>query len=98
MTMPVVPQQTFVFDGVRTDVYRCARGEGLIPHQHSYEHLTVCLQGRCQVRLQDREGVIELNEGDKPLLLPRDRWHEITALTDSTVFANMFTNVQGRDL
>jgi len=92
MTMPVKPCQTFVFDLVRTDIYRVNKGEGLIPHQHNFEHLTLCLAGHCQVRIQDREGLINLCEGDPPILLPRDRWHEVTALKDNTVFVNMFTD------
>ena len=94
MTIPITPLHTFVFEGVRTQVYSAAENEGLIPHQHSYEHLTVCYAGRCRVRIQDHPTVIELSPQDQPLLLPRNRWHEITALEDSTVFANMFSSLQ----
>ena len=85
----ITPKQTVTYDGAILDVYHANAGEGLPQHEHSYSHLTMCHSGRCVVRKEKGERIIDKNS--KPLNLAAGEWHEIEALEDNTVFVNVFS-------
>lgn len=82
------PRYTFQFGKNTHNVYRCATGEGLPRHEHTFAHATVCHAGRIVVR---KEGVQrEFTPESGAVVLKANEWHEIEALEDGTVFENIF--------
>lgn len=79
----------FTAMGVRIDRYVFARGEGLKPHQHDEDHLTVVGAGSILARSGDRE--VERGPLDTPILFRAERTHSIEALEDGTVVLNIFS-------
>lgn len=77
-----------VQDGYRMTVFHADKGYGLPKHQHENSHLTICHSGSCVVRMENKEFVMTKNT--QPVNLPANKWHEIEALEDETVFVNMF--------
>ena len=77
------------YDGARLNVFHANKGEGLPRHEHAYSHLTMCHSGRCVIRKEGIEKVIDKNT--QPINLKAAEWHEIEALEDGTVFVNVFT-------
>lgn len=76
------------YDGARLNIYHANKGEGLPKHNHAYAHLTSCMAGRCAVR---KEGVeVIMDKDTQPINLTAGDWHEIEALEDGTVFVNVF--------
>lgn len=75
--------------GMRIDRYVFARGEGLAPHQHEEDHLTIVASGRIVARSGDRE--VERGALDAPILFRANRTHGIEALEDNTVVLNIFS-------
>ena len=75
--------------GMRIDRYVFARGEGLVPHQHDEDHLTIVASGRIVARSGDRE--VERNALDTPILFRAGRTHSIEAVEDDTVVLNIFS-------
>lgn len=84
----MLPRHSVTYDGVVLNVYHANKGEGLPRHEHQYSHLTMCHTGRCVVRKEKGERVIDKNS--TPLNLLAGEWHEIEALEDGTVFVNVF--------
>jgi len=84
----LVPTHSVTYDGATLNVYHANKGEGLPRHQHIYAHLTMCHAGRCAVRKEGVEKVIDKNT--QPINLREAEWHEIEALEDGTVFVNVF--------
>jgi len=85
---PVLPSCFFQFGKNTHNVYRCATGEGLPRHEHTFAHATVCHAGRIVVR---KEGVQrEFTPESGAVVLKANEWHEIEALEDGTVFENIF--------
>jgi quercetin dioxygenase-like cupin family protein len=78
----------FNFAGAQHKVYHANKGEGLIKHEHEFNHVTICHNGSCLVSLQGRS--YTMNKDSQPLNLPANQWHEIEALEDNTVFVNIF--------
>ncbi len=76
-------------DGYTMRVFHASKGYGLPKHQHDYPHLTVCHSGSCAVRMEHKEFVMTKNS--QPVNLPANKWHEIEALEDGTVFVNLFS-------
>lgn len=74
--------------GLRIDRYVFARGEGLSPHQHNEDHLTIVTSGKILARNQDRE--IERSPNDAPILFRSGREHSIEAIEDETTILNIF--------
>lgn len=83
------PRYSVTYDGAILDVYHANAEEGLPRHEHAYAHLTMCHAGRCIVRKEKGERIIDKNS--KPLNLAANEWHEIEALEDNTVFVNVFS-------
>jgi len=79
----------FNFAGAQHKVYHANKGEGLVKHEHDFNHVTICHSGSCLVSLNGRSHTI--NKDSQPLLLPANQWHEIEALEDNTVFVNIFS-------
>ncbi len=88
MIQPIRPRFSVRQDGTTLHVFHAAAGEGLPQHDHRYSHLTMCHAGRCAVRKEGRELV--MNKDTQPVNLPAGEWHEIEALEDGTVFVNVF--------
>jgi quercetin dioxygenase-like cupin family protein len=84
----ITPKHIFNYDGAVLNVYHANKNEGLVRHEHKYNHATICHSGKCKVSLEGRIYIIDKNH--KPLNLPANEWHEIEALEDETVFVNVF--------
>jgi quercetin dioxygenase-like cupin family protein len=78
---------TFPYKGLTITFYKGNVGEGLRKHQHEDSHLTVISSGKVCIR---KENVYkELVEGDLPINLKENEWHEIEILEDNTTFFNV---------
>jgi quercetin dioxygenase-like cupin family protein len=84
----VAPAHSLTYDGATLNIFHVNKGEGLPAHNHLYAHATMCLAGSCIVRKEGKELV--MTKKTQPVNLVADDWHEIEALEDNTVFANMF--------
>ena len=84
----VTPQHTFTYDGAILNVFHVNKNEGLLKHQHTYSHATICHNGSCVIRMEGKEKIIDKHSG--AFNLPGGEWHEIEALEDNTVFVNVF--------
>jgi quercetin dioxygenase-like cupin family protein len=83
------PQHIFNYNGVISSVYHASKNEGLPKHQHIWSHATICHNGSCIIRMEGKEKVIDKHSG--AFNLPANKWHEIEALEDDTVFVNVFS-------
>ena len=88
MTIAVNPMHQVMYDGASLNVFHANKGEGLLRHEHSYSHLTICHSGSCVIRKEGIEKVID--KYTQPINLKANEWHEIEALEDETVFVNVF--------
>jgi len=88
MTTNIIPAHVFTYAGCNLNVYHANKGEGLVRHEHTFNHATVCQSGSCLVSLEGRS--YTMNKDSQPLDLPANEWHEIEALEDGTVFVNVF--------
>jgi len=84
----IAPCHIFTYDGAQLNVYHANKGEGLPKHSHSYSHATICHSGSCIVRVEGKELIMTKNT--QPVNLLGNKWHEIEALEDETVFVNVF--------
>jgi quercetin dioxygenase-like cupin family protein len=88
MVINITPTHVFSYDGTQLNVYHANKGEGLLKHEHTFSHASMCNSGSCLVSLQGRSYTID--KYSQPLNLPANEWHEIVALEDETVFVNIF--------
>jgi len=88
MVITAIPAHSFTYDGAQLNVYHADKGQGLPRHSHAYSHATMCNAGSCLVSLEGRS--YTMNKDSQPLNLPANKWHEIEALEDGTVFVNVF--------
>lgn len=88
MVQVIAPTHQVTYDGANLNVYHANKGQGLARHEHSYAHLTVCHSGRCIIRKEGIEKIVDKNT--QPINLKAAEWHEIEALEDGTVFVNVF--------
>jgi quercetin dioxygenase-like cupin family protein len=84
----IAPRHQFTYDDAQLNVYHANKGEGLPRHEHMYSHATMCNSGSCVVRVEGKELV--MTKETQPVNLPANKWHEIEALEDNTVFVNVF--------
>jgi len=84
----VPPAHSLTYDGSTLNIFHANKGEGLPAHNHLYAHATMCMAGSCMVRKDGKELV--MTKDTQPINLVAIEWHEIEALEDGTVFANMF--------
>jgi len=84
----IPPTYTFLYDKVRFAVYHANAGEGLLRHEHTFAHLTMCVAGLCAIR---KENVYkEMDKATIPVILKENEWHEVEALVDNSIFINVF--------
>lgn len=88
MTRIINPIHTVTYDGATLCIFHANKGEGLPRHQHEFAHLTMCHAGSCVIRKEGIEKII--TKETTPINLKEVEWHEIEALEDGTVFANVF--------
>lgn len=88
MIQAIPPRFVVTQDGTTLNVYHANVGHGLPRHEHSTSHLTMCHAGKCVIRKEGRELVMDKNT--QPVNLVGGEWHEIEALEDGTVFVNVF--------
>jgi len=84
----VAPAHSLTYDGATLNIFHVDKGQGLPAHNHLYAHATMCMAGSCAVRKEGKE--IVMTKITQPVNLIANDWHEIEALEDGTVFANMF--------
>lgn len=84
----VDPSHTFSIGSCHTHVYHADAGEGIPKHEHSYPHITYCAAGSIRVSKQDKQAILVKNS--TPIMLRAGEWHEIEALSENTVFVNVF--------
>ena len=92
MTISASPTHSFSYAGMEFNTYHVSKGEGKSLHEHTYNHATVCLLGSCVVRVKNKE--IILTKNSQPLNLPANYPHEIEALEDGTIFANIMSEIK----
>jgi quercetin dioxygenase-like cupin family protein len=88
VTIAVGPKHTFTYDGAVLNIFHANVGEGLPRHDHPYAHATFCTSGRCIVRKENKQLIMD--KATTPINLLENEWHEIEALEDGTVFVNVF--------
>ena len=84
----VFPISRFNYNNTNNAIYKAGINQGLPRHEHTFAHVTVCIQGKMIVRKENKELI--LNMHDNPLLLVANEWHEIEALEPDTIFINQF--------
>lgn len=94
MTSPISPVHSFVYEGVRIEIYHADKKQGLPRHQHAYDHASFCMSGKCIVR--HGRGELFVDKNTQPINLLAPNWHEIEAVEDSTVFVNVFAENTAR--
>jgi len=82
------PFHSLNYDGATLNIFHVNKGEGLPAHSHLFAHATMCMAGSCIVRKEGKELI--MTKETQPVNLTANDWHEIEALEDGTVFANMF--------
>jgi quercetin dioxygenase-like cupin family protein len=88
MTVAVGPRHVFTYDGAILNIFHANRGEGLPRHEHNYAHASFCTAGKCVVRKENKQLIMD--KTTTPVNLLENEWHEIEALEDGTVFVNVF--------
>ena len=88
MTVVVGPKHVFTYDGAILNIFHANRGEGLPRHEHNYAHASFCTAGKCVVRKENKQLIMD--KTTTPVNLLENEWHEIEALEDGTVFVNVF--------
>jgi quercetin dioxygenase-like cupin family protein len=84
----ITPRHSFTYDGVQLNVYHANKGEGLVKHEHTFAHATMCNSGSCVIRKEGKQ--VTITKDTQPVNLVANEWHEIEALEDGTVFVNVF--------
>jgi quercetin dioxygenase-like cupin family protein len=88
MTITVDPKHIFTYDGAMLNIYHANVGEGLPRHDHAYAHAIFCAAGRCVIRKENKQVIMD--KTTTPINLLENEWHEIEALEDKTVFITLF--------
>jgi quercetin dioxygenase-like cupin family protein len=83
----VQANKDFSLNGVYMEIYYANKNEGLKKHEHTFPHLTVCIQGSCVIRKEGKQLLV--TKDSTPILLKENEWHEIEALEDDTIFMNV---------
>ncbi len=82
------PKFITTYAGAVLNTFHVNAGEGLPRHDHAYSHATMCFAGSLIVRKEGKE--LTMTKDSAPVNLVAGEWHEIEALEDGTVFANLF--------
>lgn len=86
---PLIPHHRVTYSGAQLNVYHANKGEGLPMHGHEYSHAVLCHSGCCKVSLENGKSLV-MTKDTMPVNLLAGIQHEIEALEDGTVFANVF--------
>ncbi len=89
MTVSIFPAHTFTYDGAQIGVYHANKGQGLPKHEHLYSHAVMCNAGSCVIRVENKEVIMTKNT--QPINLVANKWHEIEAIEEGTVFVTVFS-------
>jgi quercetin dioxygenase-like cupin family protein len=89
VTVRISPRHILTYAGAQLSIFHANKGEGLPRHEHKYNHATICHSGSCVIRVEDKELV--MTKETQPVNLTANKWHEIEALEDGTVFVNVFS-------
>lgn len=88
MVTSVAPKHDLTYGGATIRVYHANKSEGIPFHAHSYSHATICMAGSCKLTQENKSVIV--NKNSTPVNLLAGKWHEIEAMEDGTVFANVF--------
>jgi|SRR5712691_9913386 len=81
------------WDGFVLSLYQMKTGEKIARHKHPFVHTTGVARGSTKVTLFGDRGELhsslEMRPGDKDFAFPSDVQHEIEALEDDTIVANI---------
>lgn len=88
MVISVSPKHDITYGGSTVRVYHANKGEGIPTHAHEYSHATICMTGSCKLTQENKSIIVDKNS--TPVNLLAGKWHEIEAVEDGTVFANVF--------
>ena len=88
MIVHVIPKHSFTYDSTTCAIFHANKGEGLLAHEHVYNHGTICLNGSIAIRKDGKEIIATKEDGAFDLIAGSP--HEIEALEDNTVFMNIF--------
>ena len=83
----LIPNHSYNFGNTLIQIYHANPGEGLIKHEHTFKHATICLTGKIVVRKENKEVILDKNS--RAVMLKENEWHEIEALEEGTVFQNV---------
>lgn len=87
--MSLVPGQPFTFNGVVCQPYLCERvGDELPLHGHTFNHLTLCLEGVIECFTADGTA-LQITPNDPPVEYVAGRRHGIRGLSDGARFLNI---------
>lgn len=90
---PLNPLLSFDYLTARCQIYAGSVGAGLLKHEHTFSHISVCVQGSIKITKEKGSKVLVANNA--PTLLVANEWHEIEVLEPDTIFINMFEVVNG---
>ena len=90
MVINISPKHQFTYDGTSIRSYEAKIGQGLAKHQHKYSHATICYAGKLRVTKENVD--IVLTKDSQPVVLKAGEWHQLEAIEDGTIFANIFAN------
>src|SRR5712671_5165127 len=79
------------WDGFVLSLYQMKTGERIARHKHPFVHTTGVARGSTRVRLfiEYLESSFVMSPGDKDFSFPENLEHEIEALEDDTIIANI---------
>lgn len=87
MVTNVTPAHSFSYGNTAFNVMFANKGEGIEKHEHTFNHITICLSGSCKLTKKNIEKTIDKNSG--AINLKENEWHEIEANEDNTIFVNI---------
>ena len=93
----IKPSIDFVLVGTRVQAFLADRGQGLPSHIHSRSHALFVVSGSIVIRILDERCNLTTHyrdAWDQPVELPEDRWHEIEASEDNTIFMTVHDESQ----
>lgn len=76
------------YGGGHFKVYHANKGEGFPRHEHNYSHAVLCHSGSCAIRVEGKELIMD--KTTQPVNLLPNKWHEIEAVEDGTVYVIVF--------
>lgn len=88
MTVAITPRTSLGCAGAVIHVYHARKGEGHPYHEHEYSHAIICHAGSCSVTTPQGVQVVDSSCGF--VTFEPNQPHDICALEDNTVFANIF--------